>query len=147
MPELDPLTELAVKQACADVVTRYAMAVNAWDLAAFADLFTEDAVWQRPGVPALHGREAIRAFMDGQPTNRVLRHVNGGILVQVADEASARVWSQSTTYEWLGSTAVPVPLEGPLQVVEYVDDQVRQDGAWRIARRDTTVVLQRGAEA
>jgi uncharacterized protein (TIGR02246 family) len=140
---MDALTELVAKQACTDLVTRYALAVNAWDLDAFVDLFTADAVWQRPSAPPLHGQAEIRAFMVGQPTNRVLRHVLGGTHVELVDDSTARVWSQTTTYEQLGSIVVPANLVGPLQLVEYRDEQVRADGTWRIARRDTAVVFLR----
>jgi uncharacterized protein (TIGR02246 family) len=141
--ELDPLAELVVKQACADVVTRYARAVNAWDLDAFVELFMEDGVWQRPGQAPMRGHAQIRAFMESQPVDRVLRHVNGGVHVEVVDAGRARVWSQTTVYDTFGTTVLPVPLAGPDMVVEYLDEQVRHDGRWRIARRDTTVVFRR----
>src|SRR3954453_12852987 len=41
---MDDLGRLLVRSACTEVITRYAIAVNAWDLDAFVALFTEDAV-------------------------------------------------------------------------------------------------------
>ncbi len=38
-------------------------AVNARDRDAYAALFAEDAVWLPPGLPAVHGREAIREWL------------------------------------------------------------------------------------
>jgi uncharacterized protein (TIGR02246 family) len=143
-PPLGPVERLAVVAAVTDVVTRYARAVNQWDLDAFVALFTEDAVWQRPGTDELRGHRAIRAFMESQPTERVLRHVNGGCLVEPVDQTRARAWSQTTVYEVLGTTGVPAPLAGPQLVVEYDDQLVVVSGRWRIARRDTTVVFRAG---
>jgi uncharacterized protein (TIGR02246 family) len=138
---MNDLEALMVKWRCEELITRYAMAVNDWDLDAFVALFTPDAVWQRPAVAALHGHAAIRTFMEAQPANRVLRHVNGGILVEPVDQDRARAWSQTTVYEDRGTTVVPARVGPPDMVVEYRDDLVRQDGQWRIARRDTTVVF------
>ncbi len=141
---LSDAERLALTQAVTDLVTRYAQAVNRWDLDAFVALFAEDAVWQRPGSDELRGHPAIRAFMESQPTQRVMRHVNGGCLVEPVDRTRARAWSQTTVYETLGTTTVPAPLAGPQMVVEYDDELVMVDGHWRIARRDTTVVFRAG---
>lgn len=141
---MDVLTRIEAERACERLVMRYALAVNDWDLDAFVALFTPDAVWQRPNVPALHGHAQIRAFMAGQPAERTLRHVNGLCLVELAEDGgSARAISQTTVYETLGHTTVPAPLAGPAMVVEYRDRMVRLDDGWRFARRDTTVVFAR----
>jgi hypothetical protein len=139
---VEQLTELGIKQACTDVVTRYAMAVNAWDIDAFVSLFIEDAVWYRPASGEMHGHSAIRAFMESQASvDRVLRHVNGAVHIEAADETHATGWSQTTVYE---SPAGPLParLSGPDMVVEYRDRYVRVGGDWHIERRDTTIVFQ-----
>ncbi|HUZ10256.1 MAG TPA: nuclear transport factor 2 family protein [Acidimicrobiales bacterium] len=138
---MDGLEELLVKSACSDLITRYAMAVDEWDVNLFVSLFTEDAVWQRPHVPPLRGHAAIRDFMRAQPADRVLRHVNGGILVEVVDRDHASAFSQTTVYEVRGTTAVPAPGTVPNMLVEYRDALVRAPDGWRIARRDTTVVF------
>src|ERR1700722_6748074 len=106
----DALAQLLAKQACAELVTRYAEAVNAWDLDAFVSLFVEDGIWQRPGQAPLRGRKEIRAFMEAQPVDRVLRHVNGGVRVEVLDAELTRVRSQTTVYDTAGTTEVPAPL-------------------------------------
>jgi hypothetical protein len=92
-------------------------------------------------MAALHGHAAIRNFMEAQPTNRVLRHVNGGILIEPLDEQRARAWSQTTVYEDRGTIVVPARVGAPDMVVEYRDRLVRQGDRWLIARRDTTVVF------
>ena len=140
---MDALTRLTIQQDCTDVVTRYALAVNRWDLDDFTALFHPDATWQRPDNPPLVGHGAIRAFMESQPhspTERVLRHVNGGVLVEVLDADTATVWSQTTVYEG-PPASLPVVVAGPDLVVEYLDRMVRSSGGWLIARRDTTVVF------
>ncbi len=83
--------------------------------------------------------------MKSQPVDRVLRHVNGGVRVEVLDAERTRVWSQTTVYDTAGTTEIPAPLFGPDMVVEYRDEHILRDGEWRIARRDTTVVFRRPA--
>ena len=137
------LAELLAKQACAELVTRYAQAVNDWDIDAFVALFVQDAVWQRPGQPPLRGRPEIRSFMEAQPVDRVIRHVNGAVRVEVLDAEHTRAWSQTTVYDTTGTTEIPAQLLGPDMIVEYRDEHVLDDGVWRIGRRDTTVVFRR----
>jgi uncharacterized protein (TIGR02246 family) len=137
---VDELTSIAIKQACADLITRYAIAVNTWDIDAFVKLFAADAVWYRPASGEMHGHPEIRAFMESQSTDRVLRHVNGGALIDVVDESHATGWSQTTVYE-APMSALPAKVTGPDMVVEYRDRYARHDGGWLIARRDTTIVF------
>ena len=108
----------------------------------FVSLFTADAIWQRPSVAALRGQGEIRTFMEGQPTVRTIRHVNGLCLVTVNDDGTAAAAiSQTTVYDTVGPSAIPAPLSGPDMVVEYSDAIVNIDGIWLFARRDTTVVF------
>jgi SnoaL-like domain len=138
---MDRLTELSVKQACLDLVTRYAMAVNRWDLDAYLEVWAADAVWQRPESPAMHGHAEIRAYMESQPRDRVLRHVNGASWAEVIDDDHARGWSQTVVYDTVGSSDIPSRIELPTMVVEYVDEYERHGDQWLISRRDTTWVF------
>jgi uncharacterized protein (TIGR02246 family) len=139
---MDSLARIEAERACERLVMRYALAVNAWDLDAFVALFTPDAVWQRPHVPALTGHGEIRAFMAGLPGDRTLRHVNGLCLVTVDDSGeTASAISQTTVYETPGRGEYPVSLHGADMVVEYRDRLVKAGGEWLFAQRDTTVVF------
>jgi uncharacterized protein (TIGR02246 family) len=138
------MEEMAAKQACIELVARYAIAVNTRDIEGFVRLFTVDGQWDRPGGHSMHGREEIRAFIDyalPDPTMRTLRHVNGAVLVEIVDENTATTWSQTTVYDTAKGGGLPAPLAGPDQVVEYRDRMVRRDDSWLIALRDTTVVF------
>jgi len=138
---MNQLETLVIKSDCADVITRYALAVNEWDRDAFVALFAPDAVWQRPAGDPMIGHAAIRAFMEAQPTDKVLRHVNGGILIEPVDGEHAQAWSQTTVYDDREAIAVPARAAAPDMVVEYRDELVKIDGSWLIARRDTTIVF------
>lgn len=138
---MERVTEMSIKMACADIVARYAMAVNEWDLDAFVALFTEDAVWQRPRNAPLVGHSQIRGFMNARPRDLVLRHVNGASWAEVIDEHYARGWSQTTVFETSGGTEIPARLEPPSMIVEYRDEYRELGGTWLISRRDTTWVF------
>jgi ketosteroid isomerase-like protein len=129
------------KLACMDLVARYALAVNRWDLNAFVSLFTEDAIWQRPSCAPMSGHAQILAFMSSLSTDRVLRHVNGAVLVEVRDSRNASGWSQTTVYEVRGRHPLPAVGTAVDMVVEYVDIFRKVDECWLFARRDTTVVF------
>lgn len=139
---MESLTRIEAERACERLVMRYALAVNSWDVNAFVALFTRDAVWQRPDVPALNGLAEIRAFMEGQPSERTLRHVNGLCMVTVDESGeTASAVSQTTVYETPVRGDCPVPLRGAHMIVEYRDRIVRVEGDWLFSRRDTTVVF------
>jgi len=139
---MDTLARIEAERACERLVMRYALAVNARDIDAFVSLFAPDAVWQRPGVPALNGHAEIRAFMEGQPRERTLRHVNGLCMVSIdqSGDAASSI-SQTTFYDTPARGDLPVPLTGVDMVVEYRDRIVKLDGEWFFARRDTTVIF------
>ncbi len=141
---MDAIEELQAKQACAELMARYALAVNTTDVEGFVGLFTPDGEWNRPGGHSMRGHEQIRVYIDyalADPTVRTLRHVNGGALVEVHGSDSATCWSQTTVYDVPQGPPFPVPLANPDMVVEYRDLLSRHDGRWLIRRRDTTVVF------
>lgn len=138
---MDALQEMAIEWACAKTITRYAEAVNTWDIDLFVSLFATDAIWQRPAVQPLNGHAEIRGFMKSQATNRLLRHINATCLITVEDEDHASGISYTTVYDTPGSAKIPSPLPGPDMVVEYRDKYIRLNDEWKIARRDTTVLF------
>lgn len=138
---MDTKAVLDIEALCTRTVNRYAIAVGERDYDTFAKLFTEDGVWQRPGSAAMHGREQIRAFMEGLPASTLVRHVNGTIRVDVIDETAARGISYTTVYNCEHYTSGIAPMRGPDYVVEYRDRFTRVSDEWLIAVRDTTIVL------
>ncbi|MFJ9468165.1 nuclear transport factor 2 family protein [Streptomyces caniferus] len=56
------------------LVHRYYRLVDAKDVGGLLALFSDDAVYERPGYPVLHGREALRTFYTGQRVIEDGRH-------------------------------------------------------------------------
>lgn len=140
-PDATKLAELLAIHDCQLLLARYAEAVNRRDNDAFASLFTEDAIWRRPGYPPIEGRQAIHAFMETQPYPRVIRHVNGHNVITIKAPDTASGVSMTTVYYLEGDHALPVPLERPHMVVEYHDRFSNTSEGWRFAERRTTVVF------
>lgn len=139
---MDALTQLSIQQHCTDLVARYALAVNHRDVDGFVNLFTADAVWQRPNTGALTGHAQIRAFIASQlEIEGLIRHVNGAVLIDVIDERTAAGWSQTVVYRHNGPCTLPVLGTVPEMVVEYRDHFRLQQNSWLFDRRDTTVVF------
>ncbi len=129
---------LLAAQACRDVVVASAHAVDARDFAAFAALFTDDAVLVRPNGDTLHGRDAILSAYQKRDPARLTRHVVGSHAVDLVDATTAR--SRCYVTVWGGNANdAPTPQgrpADPVQMVGEFDDALRltPDG-WRIARR------------
>ena len=141
---MDAVDQLVAKQACAEVIARYARAVNERDVEGFVHLFTEDASWNRPGAHSMVGHDEIRDFIDyalPDPAERTLRHVNGATLIELVDDDTATSWSQTIVYDTPEGGQYPVSLPGPDMIVEHRDRLVRQGDQWLIALRDTTVLF------
>ena len=137
-----------IEAACRDTVTRAARLVDQQDYDAFAALFTEDGVLQRPAGEPLLGREAMVAAYRARPASRITRHLLAGTVVDVqsADEALAF----SNVLLWVGDRSDDAgpngrPARGA-QVAGEFEDRLRRcdDGRWRISHRSARFLLHTG---
>ncbi len=139
---MDRVRQQEIELACKKTLDRYAVAVGDQNLDVFVAQFAPDAIWQRPGTPALQGHAAIRAFMESPNLPKLVRHLNGSALIDVLDEENAAGVSYTTVFngrsDHEGGVAVT---EGPDYVVEYRDRFVRVGQDWLIARRDTSIIF------
>jgi len=141
-PDSTEWQRLIAAQECRDLVERYTIAVNEQDIDEFVALFAPEAVWKRPHVAPLRGRDAIREFMSRRPAARTIRHVTGGILVDLDDSLrGARLRSQTLEFTGPAVEFLPVSSTGLSRMVEYRDRVAQVDGEWRFVERVTTVVF------
>jgi uncharacterized protein (TIGR02246 family) len=120
-----------------DLIGRYSHGADGNEPTAYADVFTEDGVFQgRSGQPdeiIYRGRDEILAFVSSvlaQRGNRQSRHHQSTtiFLELTADKAKTRTYLLTTT----ASEGSP-PLVGLTSI--YEDDIVRTDKGWRIRYR------------
>ncbi len=109
------------------LMARYCFAIDSKNAAAFADLFTEDGVFDLKFVPPIEGREALRAFVPSIPDGA--HHFTANEIIELdGDQAVVRAY-------------VLVVNEAPAgigTVGEYDDVVSRTPDGWRFARRTFT---------
>lgn len=116
-----------------DVIDRTSDAINHREWDALDAFFTPDAVWEaRPPVRLLlHGRDEIHRFLRTNASAIDVLSISvatSAVDVLAADRARVR----STMHELIRVKAT----DAALQIVgTYVDELVKRDGRWRIARR------------
>jgi uncharacterized protein (TIGR02246 family) len=141
---MDATDGVLAKQACAELLHRYAMGIAKEDAEAMVALYTSDAVWERANGEVRRGHSELRELFEGLfGQRRLLRHVNGAIVIDIVDADHATFWSQTVEYLYPGSNEVPAPLEGPRGVVEYDGTCVRRDGRWLLASGKATAMFRR----
>jgi hypothetical protein len=124
-------------EALAQLLERYARAVDDRDVDALAALFTDDAI-----VIGARGEQSIADWLDSMRAPRafpVSMHLFGTPLVELSpDGASASLDTYAVVHQ-LGGEG-----QGDLTLgVRYLDDVVRDGGAWRIRRRRATTLWMR----
>ena len=133
--------QLQDEQAIREVVVRYGEYLDARDYAGYASLFASDGVWTG-GFGSFTGPAAIEEMLEknlGKPQpgfiNKANFHLMTTVVVHV-DGDTARVRSRYTFF-----TASPDDRPTAALAGRYVDEFVRENGAWKIKRRTTYGVI------
>jgi len=135
---LETMAEIACKRA----ITAYCVTADRHDLAGFLNVFTADAVWERPGKGELRGHKEIESFFRDRPKEVTTCHVSSNALVQVIDGCTARGTSLATVYRREGHAGPELAAISPTSIVEYLDEFRKDaDGEWRIASRKSRTIL------
>jgi len=126
------LWELAAREAIRETVAAYAHCADSGRFADFADLFTVDGVLEVRGQASLHGREAIRAYLEGVGTELsdattapIIRHHVSNLTIDVVSPTGAH----GACY-FLAVTEHGVDHWG-----RYRDHYVLEGDRWRFAHR------------
>jgi hypothetical protein len=85
------MNEALIRQACTDLIVRYAYLNDERRFEELAALFTEDAVLYRPSAPGqgIAGRPAILDAFRKRPSETMTFHVTSDVLVEVQDAENA----------------------------------------------------------
>ena len=133
--------QLQDEKAIREVVIRYGEYLDARDYAAYASLFASDGVWTG-GFGSFTGPAAIQAMLEknlGKAeegfVNKANFHLMTTVVVDV-DGDTAKVRSRYTFF-----TASPENRPVPALAGRYVDEFVRENGAWKIKKRITHGVI------
>ncbi|CAH1660505.1 nuclear transport factor 2 family protein [Chelatococcus asaccharovorans] len=127
---------LVAERACERLMIEYCACVDMRDFDKLVGLFTQDGVLKRPDGE-FAGHAAIAAFF-AKLTTDPLVHVCSNMLIHIDSPHAGRAMSYVTVFRSYGENADGLPkLEAPYVVAKYVDRFAVEDGAWKIAFRDT----------
>jgi uncharacterized protein (TIGR02246 family) len=128
------LDELEIRS----LIARVAQSADHGDVEEYASLFTQDGSWEFPGGPR-RGRADILAGARERRSQKVTgpgsatRHVITTLAVRVEDATTA---TADSYFLFFRDTAASPTL---FNMGHYHDVLRREDGAWRIARREITL--------
>jgi ketosteroid isomerase-like protein len=132
------LQALLDERAITRLMTDYTRFVDFGEAARIAELFTEDGVWDGPGV-RMQGRAEVHEFFSRRETvsRRTSRHVITNVAIDLVgpDEATALSYLVNFRHDSRGDVVLPVPADHPKYVGEYRDRFVRTAAGWRFAER------------
>jgi hypothetical protein len=133
------MNEAFIRQACTDLILRYAYLNDERRYDELALLFTEDAVLYRPSAPeqGIAGRAAILEAFRKRPPETMTFHVTSDILLEVLDEENAQARSRilllSATRP-LEAGALPLEQKAPVPGVFRDRFRLTPQG-WQFAER------------
>ena len=113
---------------------RYFRTLDHKDWDGFGDVFARDAVLEVPEAALVaNGREAIVAAVSGPLTGaRTVHHGHMPEIELTGPDTAKGTWAMADYVEWApAENGQRVGLQG---YGHYLEDYVREDGAWRIAR-------------
>lgn len=117
----------------ADVLCRYAFAIDDQNWADLRHVFTPDCVAEYGRFGSFDGVEAVIAWMEPAHQGLTTQHAMANIVADVnGDAATARSYVTVT----LQPAGAPMFRTGG----QYVDALQRIDGAWRITRRSYSTI-------
>jgi len=146
---LSEIDIVLAKQACYDLVMRFAACNDNRNPQGLGALFVDDGVIVRPNGEVLTGPTSIAAGYAHRPADTMTRHLCGNVMIDVTSAATAS--GTSTVLLWSASTATPAESFGrraaARQVIGTFEDSfVKTAQGWRIAKRQARFDLVRGEQ-
>ncbi len=147
-PDLDPLERLLAERECERLIVEYARRLDLGEPDGVAELFTEDAVWEMPGLIRFEGRDELSVGIPSRlsASARTTRHVCTNIAINVVgpSEAVGCCYLINYRHDWPdGVIEQQAPSAEPKYIGEYHDRFVRTPVGWRFAHRRTVLAFSR----
>lgn len=141
MSNADDLHALLAERVITRLMTDDTTFVDFGHAERIAELFTDDGVWDGPGV-RMEGRAEILRFFSrrAEVSRRTSRHVVTNIAIDLEGVDAARALSYLVNFrhDARGEVVLPVPSGAPKYIGEYHDRFVRTGAGWRFAERTFT---------
>lgn len=151
---MDELKTMLIRDACRQLLMRYARAVDTQDIDLFLTVYAEECEWKRQGKPPMRNHADIREFFkqiwakyDATPHGVPKRHNFTTVCIEPVDEETATGTAYAIVYTAFNfAGAHPAPMPVPEFVMEYHHVFKKTAKGWRIARQDATYVFSSGGE-
>jgi len=133
--------QLQDEKAIREVVIRYGEYLDSRDYAAYASLFASDGVWTG-GFGSATGPAAIQAMLEknlGKPEPGFVNKANFHLMTTVVVDVDGDTAKARSRYMFF--TASPENKPASSLAGRYVDEFVRENGAWKIKKRTTHGVI------
>jgi uncharacterized protein (TIGR02246 family) len=129
----DPIQQLLDIEAIKQLKARYFRCMDTKDWSGFSDVFTEDATLAAEGR-VREGRDNIVGFISALLQDVVtVHHGHMPEITVTGPDTAAGVWAMFDYLEFPGE-----PTRGFRGYGHYIEQYVRQDGAWRIRHLELT---------
>lgn len=136
----DLLQMLLDERDCTRLVERYGLLADGDDSDAFADLFTVDAIWERPDGAVHRGRAEIQSVYASRQPGGFSKHLICN--VQVTLDGDQAVVRSSAVVLKSPASQLPCTALHSVFMASYDDWLARcTDRHWRIARRSSQMLL------
>lgn len=127
--------------ACQQLIVKLAHQIDHGGLAQIESVIAPDAVVSLFGKE-VRGTAAVRELFEGRMTGAVLRHTITPSQVELRGSDAAWAMTYVTVYRGAKTEGNdPLPLTGPVNVVEYEDEFARLPQGWRIVRREIRMIF------
>jgi hypothetical protein len=123
-------------------VRLFALYIDNQRYSELVQLFTEDCVFERPGVK-VSGRDGLLKEMQDRPTPSITKHICGSPLFLAVTPLEASAVTEMTFYRGETAALGPPDFDGPAAIAEYYDRFRHTEDGWRIAQRNVVIVMVR----
>src|SRR5688572_23891212 len=137
----------AIREACRQLLYRYAIAVDAREWDKVAACFVPDLIWRRPGMEPMRSHQDVLDFFHNMEARRAQAHPNRHLMTTISVEVESADRARSVAYALVyrdpafgGDLPSPMP-DGPELVVEYKDVFARTADGWRIGDHEAIHVF------
>lgn len=137
---MDDLARIAIEHACTKLIHRFCVLVDAYRHEELTALWSQDAVWETWRGP-VHGRPAIRAYLDAKQQTDTTIHVAHNVVIDVEDARNA---TGTAVFTYYGTKPKDPASLTPRVVGRYFDRFALTQEGWRFAHRRTEMTFTAG---
>ena len=133
---MNDMDRMLIEHECRKLMLNYCQHVDHLAPNAFANLFTDDALYNPTAHPEMNGRAEILEWIKAYPENRRARRCSVNQIVEVIDADNATGTSYAIVFRQENPVeGRPSPNVAPRAVVKYRDKSRRTTEGWRVAER------------